>query len=235
MEKDQHFTQPPARYTEATLVQARWRKSGVGRPSTYAPIIATIQDREYVIKKDKRLCADAARRGGDRADDRALPRHHRCRVHGRIWSSSSTRSRTDKRRLEDRPARFLSAISTSEMEDAEKALDGVRIKVPDEETDEICELCGRNMVVKSGRFGRFLACPGYPGVQEYEAASSSGCRAAARKLRQWDAQAQVQKGLCLLRLRARRGVRLYDVGRAHGAGLPESAGRRCSRNPAAAR
>ena len=56
------------------------------------------------------------------------------------------------------------------MEDAEKALDGVRIKVPDEETDEVCELCGRKMVIKSGRFGRFLACPGYPGVQEYQAA-----------------------------------------------------------------
>lgn len=49
-----------------------------------------------------------------------------------------------------------------EMEDAEKALDGVRIKVPDEETDEVCELCGRKMVIKSGRFGRFLACPGFP-------------------------------------------------------------------------
>lgn len=57
-----------------------------------------------------------------------------------------------------------------EMEDAEKALDGVRIKVPDEETDEVCELCGRKMVIKSGRFGRFLGLPRLPGVQEYQAA-----------------------------------------------------------------
>ena len=106
-----------------------------------------------------------------------------------------------------------------EMEDAEKALDGVRIKVPDEETDEVCELCGRKMVIKSGRFGRFFGLPRLPGVQNTKPLVE---RMPGRCPRcgEWDAQAQVKKGLCLLRLRARRGVRLYDVGCAHGTGLP---------------
>ena len=81
-EKAQHFTQPPARYTEATLVKAM-EERGVGRPSTYASIVATIQDREYVIKKDKRLWPTPLGRVVTELMIERLPRHHRCRVHGK--------------------------------------------------------------------------------------------------------------------------------------------------------
>ena len=89
IEKQQHFTQPPARYTEATLVKAMEEK-GVGRPSTYAATVSTIQDREYVIKQDKRLMPHAPGRGRDKADEGALPGCHRrgiYRPHGRCrWT-----------------------------------------------------------------------------------------------------------------------------------------------------
>lgn len=81
-DKQQHFTQPPARYTEASLVRAMEEK-GVGRPSTYAAIIATIQDREYVIKTDKKLSPTKLGRGGQRADDGPLPQYHQRRIHRR--------------------------------------------------------------------------------------------------------------------------------------------------------
>ncbi|MBQ4600102.1 MAG: type I DNA topoisomerase [Oscillospiraceae bacterium] len=159
IEKEQHFTQPPARYTEATLVKAMEEK-GVGRPSTYAATISTIQDREYVTKQDKRLLPTAL---------------------GEVVTGLMTQRFTDvidveftadmetklddveegKRRWKDVLADFYQGFR-QEMEDAEAALEGVRLKVPDEVTEEICEVCGKNMIVKVGRFGKFLACPGWP-------------------------------------------------------------------------
>lgn len=157
--QEQHFTQPPARYTEATLVRAMEEK-GVGRPSTYATIISTIQDREYVIKKEKRLWPTPL---GEVVNGLMVDRF------GDIVDVEFTAGMEEKldeveegnlpwkRVLSDFYADFQ-----KDMEDAEEALKDTRLKVPDEVTDEICELCGKNMVVKIGRFGRFLACPGYP-------------------------------------------------------------------------
>ena len=159
IEKEQHFTQPPARYTEATLVKAMEEK-GVGRPSTYATIVSTIQDREYVIKQDKRLAPTAL---GEVVNQLMMERFNDIID---VEFTAGMENQLDAveagtRKYQDVLSEFYGEFR-QEMEEAEAALEGVRLKVPEEETDEICELCGRNMVVKMGRFGKFLACPGYP-------------------------------------------------------------------------
>ena len=159
IKKEQHFTQPPARYTEATLVKAM-EERGVGRPSTYATIVSTIQDREYVLKTDKRLAPTPL---GEVVTGLMMERFRD------IIDVEFTANM--EQRLDDVEAGKVDWKSVlrdfyqnfhRELTDAEAALEGVRLKVPEEPTDEICEVCGRNMVIKSGRFGRFLACPGFP-------------------------------------------------------------------------
>ena len=159
LRKEQHFTQPPARYTEATLVKAMEEK-GVGRPSTYASIVSTIQDREYVNKTDKRLAPTAL---GEVVTGLMLDRFQDIID---VEFTANMENRLDdveagKRNWKDVLTDFYADFHR-EMTDAEAALEGVRLKVPDEVTEEICEVCGRNMVVKIGRFGKFLACPGFP-------------------------------------------------------------------------
>ena len=157
IEKQQHFTQPPARYTEATLVKAMEEK-GVGRPSTYASIVSTIQDREYVNKVDKRLQPTAL---GEVVTGMMLERFNDIID---VEFTANMEQKLDEVEAGNRNwkavlAEFYQGFH-QEMEDAEATME--RLKVPDEETDEICEICGRNMVVKMGRFGKFLACPGWP-------------------------------------------------------------------------
>ncbi|MBQ9838909.1 MAG: type I DNA topoisomerase [Oscillospiraceae bacterium] len=157
--KEQHFTQPPARYTEATLVKAMEEK-GVGRPSTYAATVSVIQDREYVIKTDKRLAPTAL---GEVVTGLMLERFQDIID---VEFTANMENRLDAVEAGKQPWRELMADFYKdfhrEMLDAEKALEGTRLKVPDEVTEEICEDCGRNMVIKIGRFGKFLACPGFP-------------------------------------------------------------------------
>ena len=159
IKKEQHFTQPPARYTEATLVKAMEEK-GVGRPSTYASIVSTIQDREYVVKQDKRLYPTAL---GEVVTGLMLERFNDIID---VEFTANMESRLDDVEAGKQPWKSLMAEFYRdfhrEMVEAEAALEGVRLKVPDEVTEEICEVCGRNMVVKIGRFGKFLACPGFP-------------------------------------------------------------------------
>ena len=159
MKKEQHFTQPPARYTEAALIKAMEEK-GVGRPSTYASIVSTIQDREYVVKQDKRLAPTAL---GEVVTGMMMD-HFKDIID--VEFTANMESRLDaveegKQPWKDLMAEFYGDFH-KEMQDAEAALEGVRLKVPDEVTDEVCEVCGRNMVIKVGRFGKFLACPGFP-------------------------------------------------------------------------
>ena len=159
IQKEQHFTQPPARYTEATLVKAMEEK-GVGRPSTYAATVSTIEDREYVVKQDKRLAPTPL---GEIVTGLMVERFNDIID---VEFTANMESRLDdveagKQNWKDLLADFYRDFS-KELSDAETALEGVRLKVPEEETDEVCELCGRKMVVKTGRFGKFLACPGYP-------------------------------------------------------------------------
>ena len=159
IEKEQHFTQPPARYTEATLVKAMEEK-GVGRPSTYAATISTIEDREYVIKQDKRLMPTAL---GEIVTGLMIERFTDIVD---VDFTANMESRLDaveegKQHWKALLAEFYEGFSR-ELQEAETALEGVRLKVPEEETDEVCEICGRKMVIKMGRFGKFLACPGFP-------------------------------------------------------------------------
>ena len=158
-DQEQHFTQPPARYTEASLVKAMEEK-GVGRPSTYAATISTIQDRDYVVKQDKRLAPTAL---GEVVTDLMLERFNDIVD---VDFTANMESKLDdveagKRNWKALLEEFYRDFK-QELEDAETALEGIRLKVPDEPTDEVCELCGRNMVIKMGRFGKFMACPGFP-------------------------------------------------------------------------
>ncbi len=159
LEPEQHFTQPPARYTEATLIRALEEK-GIGRPSTYAPTISTIMDREYVVKEGKHLrttplgevVTGLMKERFPDIVDTAFTAH---------MEEQLDQVETGKVYWKDVLRGFYTSFE-KELGEAESALDGERIKVPDEVSDEICPLCGRNLVVKSGRFGRFLACPGWP-------------------------------------------------------------------------
>ncbi len=157
--EEQKFTQPPARYTEATLVKAM-EESGVGRPSTYAPTVSTILDREYVVKEGKSLRPTplgevVTKLMKDRFTD-IVDVGFTAKMEGEL-DNVEKGEKPWKEVLSD----FYGPFDT-ELTNAEKALEGEYIKIPAEETDEVCDVCGRKMVIKSGRFGRFLACPGYP-------------------------------------------------------------------------
>ena len=159
IQKEQHFTQPPARYTEATLVKAMEEK-GVGRPSTYASIVSTIQDREYVAKIDKRLNPTPL---GEVVNSLMMDRFNDI-IDVEFTANMETKLddvEAGQRNWKDVLNEFYTDFH-QELLDAEAALEGTRLKVPEEESEEVCDICGRKMVVKVGRFGKFLACPGFP-------------------------------------------------------------------------
>ena len=157
LNRDQHFTQPPARYTEATLIKALEEK-GIGRPSTYAPTVSTILDREYVVKEGKYLRTTPLGEvvTGLMKDkfpdivDTAFTAH---------MEEQLDEVETGKVNWRELISGFYGGFE-KELQQAEQDLE--RIKVPDEVSEELCPKCGRNLVIKSGRFGRFLACPGWP-------------------------------------------------------------------------
>ena len=157
--QEQRFTQPPARYTEATLVRAMEEK-GIGRPSTYAPTISTITAREYVVKEGRYLRPTPLGETVTKLMEDYFTDIVDLKFTAHM-EDSLDEIESGKTEWKGVLRRFYGGFS-HELDEAEKALDGVRIKVPDEESDETCDVCGRKMVVKSGRFGRFLACPGYP-------------------------------------------------------------------------
>ena len=159
LESEQNFTTPPARFSEATLIRAMEEK-GIGRPSTYAPTITTITAREYVVKEGKYLRPTPLGETVTKLMEERFPEIVDVRFTARMEDSLDKveEGQTDwKKILSD----FYEGFSDS-LEKAEEALQGVHLKVPDEVSGEICPNCGRNLVFKSGRFGRFLACPGYP-------------------------------------------------------------------------
>lgn len=156
---EQQFTQPPTRYTEATLIRAMEEK-GIGRPSTYAPTITTITSREYVVKEGKYLrptpLGEVVTTLMEERFSNIVDLRFTARMEGELDKIEEGES--DWRTvLEDFYQYFDKQLS-----DAEAAMEGEHIKVPDEVSEEICPVCGKNLVIKSGRFGRFLACPGYP-------------------------------------------------------------------------
>ncbi|MCI8423756.1 MAG: type I DNA topoisomerase [Lawsonibacter sp.] len=159
LKPDQHFTQPPARYSEATLIRAL-EEQGIGRPSTYAPTISTILNRFYVVKEGKALRPTplgevVTRLMIDKFQDIVDPAF-----------TAQMEEQLDK--VEEGGSDWKKILSDfyqsfeAELAKAEQDLDGERIKVPDEVSSELCPQCGKNLVIKMGRFGRFLACPGWP-------------------------------------------------------------------------
>lgn len=157
LEESQHFTQPPAHYTEASLVKVL-EEQGIGRPSTYAPTITTIIARRYVAKENKNLYVTELGDVVNRMMKQSFPS---------IVDTSFTANLEyllDK--VGDGTVSWKTVVRNfypdldEAVKQAEAELESV--KIADEVTDEICELCGRNMVVKYGPHGKFLACPGFP-------------------------------------------------------------------------
>lgn len=156
---NQHFTQPPPRYTEPTLTKTL-EENGIGRPSTFASIIAVISDRNYVEKEKKTF--KPTQLGFAVCD---LMNEYFARIFETKFTAGL------EKKLDKIGIGELDWVKTiadfyddfdSHYKKAERSLDGKRVKVPVVETDVICEKCGRKMVEKTGRFGKFLACPGYP-------------------------------------------------------------------------
>lgn len=157
MEPQQHFTQPPPRYTEASLVKTL-EELGIGRPSTYAPTISTILSRGYVILEKKSFKPTELG-----IVVTGLLKEY---FNGIVNEEFTAEMEKQLDKIEDENLDWRKVVEnfykdfSKELEIAEKEMSKIQIK--DEETDEKCEKCGRNMVIKMGRYGKFLACPGYP-------------------------------------------------------------------------
>lgn len=159
LDPKQHFTQPPARYTEATLVKAL-EENGIGRPSTYAPIISTIIDRGYVEREKKNFIPTEL---GEVVTE-LLKEYFK-----NIVDTDFTAFMENKLdEIEEGKENWISVVDNfykpikEQINFAEDKIGKITINEPVEETDIKCDKCGRNMVIKKGRFGKFLACPGYP-------------------------------------------------------------------------
>ena len=157
IEKEQHFTQPPAHFTEASLGRAL-EERGIGRPSTYSPTITTILGRRYVTKEQKNLFITELGEVVNRIMKDAFP----IIVDENFTANLETlfdgiaEGTTDWKQV----VRDFYPDLEMQVKDAEKSLE--RVRVEDELSDEVCENCGRRMVIKYGPHGRFLACPGFP-------------------------------------------------------------------------
>ncbi|MEG2597334.1 MAG: type I DNA topoisomerase, partial [Oscillospiraceae bacterium] len=159
LDGNQHFTQPPPRFTEASLIKIL-EENGIGRPSTYSPTITTILARTYIEREGKQLKPTTL---GEITTQ--LMKDHFSSV---VDATFTAKMESDLDLVEEgsKPWRqtleeFYGNFSKT-LADAEKNLEGTYMKVPDEVTDVICEKCGKNMVIKNGRFGKFMACPGFP-------------------------------------------------------------------------
>ncbi len=156
---NQHFTQPPARYTEASLTKAL-EENGVGRPSTYVTITSTIVAREYVKREGKQFVPTELGEAVTKLLEDKMPNIVNVKYTSKMEEDLDKIDSGEKNYI-DMIRRYYDEFEKP-LEQAKKEMQGVKIKLKEEETDEICEKCGRNMVVKVGRFGKFLACPGYP-------------------------------------------------------------------------
>lgn len=157
LNKNQHFTQPPAHYTEASLVKTL-EELGIGRPSTYAPTITTIIVRRYIAKENKNLYVTEL--------GEAVNSIMKCAFSSIVDVNFTANMESLLDCVEDGTVNWKTVVSNF-YPDLEEAVNNAsteleKIKIEDEVTDEICEMCGRNMVVKYGPHGKFLACPGFP-------------------------------------------------------------------------
>lgn len=159
LEGNQHFTQPPARYTEGTLVKA-FEENGIGRPSTYASTIKTILDRNYVEREGKQIKPTVL---GEVTTKLMLEHFNRI-----VDLKFTARMEDDLDDVEEGKKEWTKTLSSfykdfdKSLTTAEELMEGKRIKIPDEQTNQVCEKCGKPMVIKIGKFGKFLACSGFP-------------------------------------------------------------------------
>lgn len=159
LKPNQHFTQPPPRYTEATLIR-ELEENGIGRPSTYAPTLSTILQRGYVEREGKALKPTIVGETVIRLMKEQF---------GKIVDVKFTAEMEQELdEVEAGKTEWVGMMHhfyddfTDMLQSAEKNMEGTKMKIPDEETDIVCELCGRKMVVRHGKYGKFLACPGFP-------------------------------------------------------------------------
>lgn len=155
----QHFTQPPARYTEATLIKA-FKEYGIARPSTYASTITTIISRAYVEREGRQLKPTPL----GEVTTELMKEHFEDIVD--LGFTAEMENDLDKIELGEKD--WVSVLDgfykgfEKTLKAAEEDMEGKRVKIPDEATDIICEKCGKPMVIKIGKFGKFLACTGFP-------------------------------------------------------------------------
>ena len=159
LDGNQHFTQPPARFSEATLIKTL-EENGIGRPSTYAPTITTILARMYVEREGKQLRPTAL----GYVTTQVMKEHFQHIVD----PDFTAKMESDLDSIEQGKADWNKMLEAfyedfaKTLTSAEEAMEGKHMKIPDEKTDIVCEQCGKPMVIKIGRFGKFLACTGYP-------------------------------------------------------------------------
>lgn len=156
---NQHFTQPPARYTEASLIKTL-EEFGIGRPSTYAATISTITGREYVFREGKSLKPTEL---GEVITDlmkKRFPKIVNVKFTAKLEDDLDT-IESGKNEWTQVLDNFYEDFKDT-LKDAKEAMKGVKIQLKDDQTDIVCDKCGRNMVVKVSRYGKFLACSGYP-------------------------------------------------------------------------
>lgn len=156
---NQHFTQPPPRYTEASLIKAM-EEYGIGRPSTYAATITTITSREYVIREAKTLKPTELGEVSTKLMKERFPKIVNVKFTAQMEKDLDT--------VEEGKSQWVDILHTfygdfdKTLKKAKEEMQGVKIQLKEDETDIICEKCGRKMVIKMGRYGKFIACPGYP-------------------------------------------------------------------------
>ncbi len=157
LEPEQHFTQPPPRYTEASLIK-ELEEQGIGRPSTYVPIISTIQDRGYVDQEQRRFIPTWL---GETVNE--VMNKHFPDIVDTSFTADMERKLDDVEEGKQSWTEFLHGFYGGfkvSMEKAEAEMN--RVQKPVEEIDELCPDCGRNLVIRTGRFGRFISCSGFP-------------------------------------------------------------------------
>ncbi len=156
---NQHFTQPPARYTEASLIKAL-EEYGIGRPSTYAATISTITSREYVKREGKTLIPTELGEALAGLMKERFPKIVNVKFTAQMEQDLDT-VESGETQWDALLADFYADFDKT-LKKAKADMQGVKIQLKEDETDIVCEKCGRKMVVKVGRYGKFIACPGYP-------------------------------------------------------------------------
>lgn len=167
----QNFTEPPARYTEGSLVKVL-KEKGIGRPSTYAQTITTIIDRGYVALEKKVFKSTPLGKATVELMEKNFPKIVDYKFTANVETSLDKIADGEKT-YEGVLSDFYGGFEKT-LEEAQKHLKENRVKIPDEESDIICDKCGRKMVIKTGRYGKFAACPGYPECKNIKKLDASG-------------------------------------------------------------